>query len=104
MTLPELLGLQALAPGLPAAGACAAGAAKWAQCGGLGSAPSPAEAADAPWTSVACPSGCACKRVTAYYYQCTPTRPPPHDAGRDARLCASQHLCGEQERACFLKM
>ena len=52
---------------------------------------------------MACPSGCTCKRVTSYYYQCTPTRPPPHDAGLDARLCAVQHLSGEQERACFCK-
>lgn len=53
---------------------------------------------------MACPSGCTCKRVTAYYYQCTPTRPPPHDAGLGERLCSVRHLCGEQKRACCGKM
>ncbi|KAK9835180.1 hypothetical protein WJX81_004039 [Elliptochloris bilobata] len=80
--------LLALLLSLKAHQGAATGAALWAQCGGLGSAPSAAEAADAPWTSAACPDSCTCKRVNAYYYQCTPFAPPPPRADHGSAIDA----------------
>jgi len=66
---------------------------RWAQCGGLGSAPTPPEAADAPWPSATCAGGCTCKRVNAYYYQCTPAHPPQPPSGAGACCGRCSGLC-----------
>ncbi len=80
-------------PGKNRSSATGAVAPRWAQCGGLGSAPTPPEAADAPWPSATCAGGCTCKRVNAYYYQCTPAHPPQPPSGAGACCGRCSGLC-----------